>query len=101
MHKDLEAALAAVRTIPAEELVSFIGELEQIRASAWARLLTPPPPPQHDELLDVEAAAQRLGVSTDYVYHHAGSFPFTRRQGRKLLFSTLEIDTYLRTKRGV
>jgi hypothetical protein len=40
-----------------------------------------------DELLSVDAASRRLGVSKDYLYRHGGDFHFTRRIGRKLLFS--------------
>jgi excisionase family DNA binding protein len=48
--------------------------------------------------LAVNAAAERLGVSTDYLYRHQDEFPFTRRIGRKLLFSSLGIDAYLKKK---
>jgi excisionase family DNA binding protein len=53
---------------------------------------------RHEELLTVESAAERLGVSTDYVYRHAEQFPFTRHMGRKLVFSSLGIDEYIRKK---
>ena len=100
----LKPALAhcrnAARDLPAAELPNLIGELEAIKATAWARLAAPTPAPQeHDELLDVEAAAGRLGVSRDYLYRHHEQYSFTRRQGRKLLFSALGIEKYIREKR--
>jgi excisionase family DNA binding protein len=52
----------------------------------------------HDELLSIEIAAERLGVSKDYLYRHSEDYPFTRRQGRKLLFSALGIDKHIRQK---
>jgi hypothetical protein len=87
------------RELPAEELPNFIGELEAIKALAWARLASPAPIQQErDELLDVEAAAGRLGVSQDYLYRHHRQYSFTRRQGRKLLFSALGIDRHIKQR---
>ena len=100
----LEPALAccrdAARELPAEELPELIGQLESIKATAWARLTAPALATQeHDELLDVETAAERLGVSRDYLYRHSQEYPFTRRQGRKLLFSALGVDKHIRQQR--
>jgi hypothetical protein len=84
------------RELRPEELPDFIGQLECIKATAWARLTMPAQLQEHDELLDVETAALRLGVSRDYMYRHAAEYPFTRRQGRKLLFSARGIERYIR-----
>jgi len=97
---DLVRLRQAARELPPEQLPDFIGELESIKATAWARLTAPSPAIQeHDELLGVEAAAQRLGVSKDYLYRHHAQYSFTRRQGRKLLFSALGIDKHIRQQR--
>ena len=96
---DASSILKAARELPADELPDFIGQLEAAKATAWARL-SAPAPQQHDELLDVGAAAQRLGISEDYLYRHSEEYPFTRRQGRKLLrFSALGIDRYIRQQK--
>jgi hypothetical protein len=88
------------RELPAGELPDFIGELEAAKATAWARLSAPSSVAQeHDELLEVEPAAHRLGISKDYLYRHSQEYPFTRRQGRKLLFSALGIDKHIRQNR--
>src|SRR5713226_10407419 len=101
----LKPALAHCRNaaldLPAAELPNLIGELEAIKATAWARLTAPTPAPlEHDELLDVEAAAGRLGISRDYLYRHSKEYAFTRHQGRKLLFSALGIDKHIGQKRA-
>jgi len=99
MTKELEIALSQARTLPAEELPEFLGELEQVRVTAMARLSAPAPAQtQTDELLDVKEASRCLGVSKDYLYHHHRKFPFSRRVGRKLLFSSLGIGQYLRQR---
>jgi len=88
--------LRAARELPAEDLPGLIGQLEETKAVAWARLTAPVAHQEHDELLDVGTAAERLGVSRDYLYRHAQEYPFTRRQGRKLLFSARGIDKHIR-----
>ena len=93
----------AARELPAEELPDFIGRLESAKAVAWARLMTLTPasvPQEHDELLSVEVAAERLGISKDYLYRHHSQYPFTRRQGRKLLFSALGIEKYIQQRKA-
>ena len=100
---ELNSALAlcrdAVRDLSGEELPEFIGKLEVVKALAWARLSAPAQTPvEHDELLSVQVAADRLGVSQDYLYRHHSQYPFSRRQGRKLLFSALGIERHIRQK---
>lgn len=97
MRDELQCALSAARQLPREELPKLLGELEEIRCIAMARLTAPAPSqPRPDEFLDVATAAARLGISEDYLYHHHREYPFTRREGRKLLFSSLGIDQYIR-----
>jgi excisionase family DNA binding protein len=94
---NIDEVLKAARELPAEDLPGLIGELEKAKATAWARLTAPAQVPNgHDELLGVAEAARRLGVSDDYLYDHSREYPFTRRQGRKLLFSALGIDKHIR-----
>jgi hypothetical protein len=97
----LERLRIVARELPPGELPSFIGELEAAKATAWARLSLPASASiEHDELLEVEAAAQRLGVSKDYLYRHHAQYSFTRRQGRKLLFSASGIEKYIQKQRA-
>jgi hypothetical protein len=95
----LERLRIVAREMPAGELPDLIGELEAVKATALARLISLAASSQpHDELLSIEIAAERLGVSKDYLYRHSEDYPFTRRQGRKLLFSALGIDKHIRQK---
>jgi excisionase family DNA binding protein len=87
------------RTLPGDRLPEFLGNLEKVRVLAFARLVAPPAPLRADELVDIEEASRRLCVSKDYLYRHAGRFPFTRHVGRKLLFSSLAIDRYIAARR--
>ena len=95
-----ETLAKAARELPVEELPDFLGKLETLKAIAWARLTAPTPTQEHDELLSVEVAAERLGVSKDYLYRHHSQYAFTRRQGKKLLFSALGIEKHIRQQRA-
>ena len=53
-----------------------------------------------DSLIDVEAAAQRLGVSRDWLYRRARHLPFRVPQGRMLRFSSQGITRYIRSRQG-
>jgi predicted DNA-binding transcriptional regulator AlpA len=99
VRKDLESTLIAVRTISHEELPRLLGDLEEIRATALARL-TSPAQEFHlpDSLLGVEETATRLGVSRHYLYRNHPTLPFTRRIGRSLRFSSSGIEQYIRRK---
>jgi len=100
MRDALQTVLRAAQELPVTELPRLLGELEECRCTAMARLTMPAPvQAQSDELLDVAEAAHRLGLSKDYLYRHHSDFPFTRRVGRKLLFSALGIERYIRQLR--
>lgn len=99
MRAELQRVLESLPTIQREQLPELLGELEVLRATAMLRLSAVTAiPATHDELLNIEAAATRLGVSTDYLYRNSKMLPFTRRMGRKLLFSSVAIDAYLKKK---
>src|ERR1700735_2325151 len=88
MKAELENAMIAARSLPPDELPRLLGELETARAVAWSRLAPPAAPVAlqvpaarkiRDELLDVDEAATRLGMSAGYLYHNHQKFSFSRR----------------------
>src|SRR5215831_19462952 len=95
---ELEAVLRVARSASAEDLPRFLGDLETVRAVAWQRMSVSAPTGEQsrDYLLDVEEAASRLQVSTKYLYTHAATLPFTRHIGRRLRFSAIGLDAYIR-----
>ena len=95
MRSELQAALHLAETSSPADIPAFLGELEHIRVTALARLSALATSGVPDELLDVRATAKRLGVSKDYLYRHQEKFPFTRRIGRKLLFSSSGLEKFL------
>ena len=99
MTIELQAVLLLAKELSPDQIPRLLGDLEEIRATAMMRLSAPGPEPQADHLLDIEAAATRLGMSTKYLYRHSAKFPFTRHEGRNLRFSSLGIDTYIKKGR--
>jgi excisionase family DNA binding protein len=51
-----------------------------------------------DELLTVDVAARRLGLSEDWLYRHAGRLPFTVRVGRQVRFSARRLEAYIASR---
>lgn len=75
-----------VADVHPSEIPALIGEAEALRARLWARLqaAAPTPPPRQtkarpETLLTVQQAAERLAVTTRWLYRNAGKLPFTRR----------------------
>ena len=60
MRRELEAAIVLARTLAPEDLPRLLGDLEEIRATALARLAAPVGPAPPDELLDVDQTAKRM-----------------------------------------
>jgi len=97
MTAELEAVLNRARALAADEIPRFLGELETIRAVAWSRLTANVPVTQQacDELIDIEEAARRLGVSCSYLYRNHGRYSFSRRVGRSLRFSAQGLQSHI------
>jgi excisionase family DNA binding protein len=91
---------AKVEELSREAIPQLRGELAQLDTLLLARLLAPgQPQTPEDQLLSVEETAVRLGCSQDYLYRHHKTLPFTRRVGRKLLFSAKGIEQHISQKR--
>jgi excisionase family DNA binding protein len=95
----LENLVEQARVTPSEQLPEFLGKLETARAVAYSRLQAPAPSVRpEDQLLSIEAASARLGVSKGYLYKHYGEMGFARRIGKRLLFSSSGIENYINQK---
>jgi hypothetical protein len=92
----LTPALEDARTLPADRLPRLLGDLEVVRTTALARLVSTLAPTTAipDELLTVKQAAAKFGCSRDFLYRN--EFPFVRRLGRKRLYNSRGIEEYLR-----
>lgn len=104
VSKRFDAALESVRSAVGDsvlhEIPALLGKLAEMKAILEGRYLREPTLPRtENRLLKVGEAAQRLGVSQDYLYRNAHRLAFTRRQGRAIRFSSLGIDDFIRESR--
>src|SRR5438132_10675444 len=95
MRQELQAALLAAQSVPPEQLPQLFGDLAEIQATVLARLAVPVQvAAATDELVDIAEASRRLSISRSFLYRHTCRLAFSRRVGRRLLFSSRGIDHY-------
>jgi predicted DNA-binding transcriptional regulator AlpA len=85
-----------------DDIPIVLGELECLKARLWARISAPAATsrtPDPDQLLGAKIVAQRAGISARWLYRHADTLPFTRRIGRKVLFSSAGLTKWLASRR--
>lgn len=103
---ELAAEPSRLEDLREDDLVDVVAELERLRARALLRLSRPadrngdpPSHPQEDRMLDVEAAAEILGVEPRWLYDRSDSLPFARKLApRTLRFSERGLYRWLETR---
>ncbi len=90
-----------VEETPEPDLADLVGDLEAAKARAYARLTAPrvAAVSEHDRNLTAQEAAERLGMSTDWLYKHP-ELPFVVDMGGATRYSSAGIEKWLRTRRG-
>ena len=75
-----------IKSVPEEQLVRLLSQLDGLRIAVLVRLISPalqPPaettPVDGDQLLTVSEVAAKLAVDTSWIYRNKGKLPFTRR----------------------
>lgn len=89
--------------IPTEQIPAVLLHLSAIQTALTVRLIASPsgaPSPADDHLLDIEEAAERLGITKDWLYRRSAKLPFTVRMGNRLRFSSNGIDRYIQQRKG-
>ena len=108
MTSDRSALLASILADPGrinalsvEEAALLLAQVAAIQAGLAVRIASAgqsnsaPRRQEDDRLISVEDAAERLGVTTRWMYRHAGHLPFSRRLSRKALrFSELGLKRW-------
>jgi hypothetical protein len=98
MRSELQPVLELARSLPADRLPEFIGELESIKVVALARIQ---PAVDPDEEIDAQTIADRLGIarSTFYRNNKARPYPFVSTEGSKITGSAAGLRRYQQQKR--
>ena len=79
------------------------GDLQLVLPVATLRELAAPgsPQPAAEELLTPDQAAQRLGVTVDWLYRRTRTLPFARKLSRKVVrYSATGLAAYLVKRDG-
>ncbi len=92
---DLAAHPERVDELAPEQARALLAQLVTLQAPLLARALVAGGGRDPDELLTVDVAARRLGLSEDWVYRHAAKLPFTVHVGRQVRFSARRLEAYI------
>ena len=101
---DLTAVLADPASVPFDQIPAAIGELEKAKAVLWARLAAPARTNGggDDRLLTVDEAADRLGVTRDWLRRRP-ELPFVLKLSEGVVrYSSRGIERWIaaRLRRG-
>jgi predicted DNA-binding transcriptional regulator AlpA len=98
----LAAARVPIADVPGllVAVTARLAQLDAARAVLAARLASGgvETTPAADRLLAVPEAAERCGLSPDWLYRHAATLPFARRIGRTLRFSEAGLVRWMETR---
>src|SRR5215510_10332505 len=89
--------------VPTGRIPALLSQLSAVQSAMAARLVSADRDDvasTEDALLTVAQAADRLGVSKDWLFRRSRTLPFVVRLGRHLRFSNRGIDRYLRSRTG-
>src|SRR5437773_2475086 len=90
---------ARVAGIPISHIPALITRLSSLQTAIAARLIVGEERilPE-DNLLRIDEAAKRLGVSPDWLYRRTSKLPFVVRLGRHVRFSAQGIENYVKRR---
>jgi excisionase family DNA binding protein len=101
---DLVKEPARVSEVDHTQIPALLTQLSAVQASMAARLVAASQDAAKElteqSLLTIEDAAQRLGVSKDWLYRRTRRLPFVVRVGGRIRFSPSGIDRYIRNRMG-
>ncbi len=92
---DLAAHPERVDELTPEEARAMLAQLVTLQAPLLARALVASVGRDPGELLTVDVAARRIGLSEDWLYRHAAKLPFTVHVGRQVRFSARWLEAYI------
>jgi len=100
---DLIKDPSRLASVDRSHIPALLTQLSAVQASMAARFVATAQDATsdaRDALLNVEKAAERLGVSEDWLYRRTKTLSFVVRVGRHVRFSAKGIDRYIRNRMG-
>ena len=92
---DLSDRPERIAELTPEQARAMLTQLVTLQVPLLARALAAGAGRDPDELLTVDIAAQRLGLSEAWLYRHASKLPFTVHVGRQVRFSARRLEAYI------
>ena len=93
-----------IQGAPVDELPTIIGQIEALKAEAFARLMAPRPDAGEigqdpdDRLLTADEAAEMLGQTSRWVRDHRLELPRVKLPGRTLRFSEKRLAAMIKRR---
>jgi excisionase family DNA binding protein len=95
-----------VDAVPVDKIPAVLAQLAAVQSTLAARLLqngngtTQDPKASAGKLLTVQEAAERTGMSKDWLYRNSSKLPFVVKVGRSLRFSEAGLEKWIRSRSG-
>ena len=95
-----------IRTLALDECPVLLGELERLKAMAWAKALSPVPSipskvqEAQDRYLTVPEVVQRFGVTEKWLYRHKVQMPHSQPSRKILLFPERAIERWFAARKS-
>jgi predicted DNA-binding transcriptional regulator AlpA len=96
---DAIAAGADLSSLSSHEIASLLCLLSAAHSRIAAQIASTASA-KGDSLLNADAAAQKLGVSRQWLYRRTDRLPFVVRLDGQVRYSSVGIDRFLAAKRG-
>jgi hypothetical protein len=102
-----QVSSAYVDYIPIGAIPDILGKLETLRMKLWMRLndrphlsASVPPAPQSiaEQAVSLKAAADMMGMSEKYLYHHWRRFSCAFKEGGRIKFLRNQLQRYMERK---
>lgn len=102
---DLESLLRNPEQIAPEQIPGVLAQLAAAQGLLAARLFSREEAcvgkqSNGDRLVAIGEAAEKLGVTPDWLYRRGDKLPFVVRMGRNVRFSEQGIEKYIRQRMG-
>ncbi len=95
-----------IQALASDQCPVLLGELERLKAIAWAKALNPVPsisskvPEVQDRYLTVPEVAQRFGVTEKWLYRHKAQMPHSQPSRKVLLFPERAIERWFAARKS-
>ncbi len=96
----------SIQALSSEEYPVLLGELERLKALAWAKVVTPASPTlgaasvrSCEQYLTVEEVVDRFKVTDKWLYRHKKQLPHSQPSRKVLLFPATALERWFASRK--